>query len=279
MTHRLDHVYYVAVNMMRVCPTVLFLAAIVLSPVAVCAQGATTQTPTPAKSAATPDDTWTDRIRISVNGGGQVTNSNATQAGTFRQFGESATFHADYRLHAVPQIDGGIVLRLRNNIGVGAAVSYFDGKTGVSIDAQIPHPFFPNQPRAVSGGASLHRQETGVHMQLVYRVVLNRRIDVLLSGGPSIFNVGQDVVDAVASQSEVPFDTATFDRPITRRVAKTTVGFNAGADFSWTLSQHAGLGALFRYSRATASLSASAVNSVTFDLGGLHTGFGLRLRF
>lgn len=264
---------------MRVCLTSLVLSTIVVSPVAVCAQGATTQKSTPAKSGTTTDDKWTDRIRISLNGGGQVTNSNATQSGTFRQFDEAGTFHAEYRLHAVPQIDAGIILRLWNNVGVGAAVSYFDDKTGLSIDAQIPHPFFPNQPRAVSGGVRLHRQETGVHMHLVYRAALRRRFDVLLSGGPSVFNVGQDVVDAVASTSEFPFDTATFGRAITRRVAKTTIGFNAGADFTWVFSRHAGLGALFRYSRATARLPASNTNSATFDLGGLHTGLGLRLRF
>ena len=118
-----------------------------------------------------------------------------------------------------------------------------------------------------------------MHIQAVYRLSLTKALDVLLGAGPSVINVGQDVVDSVTVTEAFPFDTVTFDHANTRRVAKTRTGFNVGADLTWTFSRYFGVGALLRYSHAKASLAASDSNSVSIDLGGMQAGLGLRVRF
>lgn len=257
------------VRLLTLCP--LLLTAVSIPTFA--------QTPSTPAPSTEPDKAWTDRIRLSINGGGQVTSSSASQSGTFEHFGETATLHVDYKLKAVPLVDGGVVLRVWKNIGVGVSVSYVDDHTSAAIDAQIPHPFFPGQPRPTSGSADMHRQETGTHIQVTYRVPLTKSMDVLLGAGPSVINVGQEIVDGVAVEEAFPFDTVTFGHAVTRRVAKTSVGFNVGTDFAWTFSRHFGIGGLLRYSHAKATLDASSTNSVSLDLGGLHAGGGLRVRF
>src|SRR5258708_40344177 len=67
------------------------------------------------------------------------------------------------------------------------------------------------------------------------------------------------------------------------RVKKTSVGFNIGADITWALSSHFGVGTLTRYSRASVTLnpgSESGVHrAVEPHAGGLHLGGRAPLSF
>ena len=54
----------------------------------------------------------------------------------------------------------------------------------------FPHPFFFNQPREVTGEATgVKRSETAVHVQAMYLVNPGGRLRLVLSGGPSFFDV------------------------------------------------------------------------------------------
>ncbi len=231
------------------------------------------QTATPQRAG------WNDKWRLSVNGGAQVTPSDFSQSGTFDEFQEEGSFTAAYELKTAPSIDASLAYRVRGNLGLGVAVSFLDGDTSVNIQGQIPHPFFFNQPRAVSGSQNLKRRETGVHVLLVYLFPVGDKIDLMLSGGPSAIIVEQDVVDDINYTHEFPYDAAVFESAVVRQPRTTAPGVNAGADLTWKLGPRFGVGALIRYSWARATLDASDRNSVSIDAGGLAAGGGLRVFF
>jgi len=225
------------------------------------------------------DNAWTDRWRVSLNGGVQTTSNDFRQTGAIEEFGEAGSFTVDYRVKGGPQFDGGLTLRIWKQVQVGVAAAFFDKTADSAIEAQIPHPIFPNRFRSVSGTAGLPRRETAVHVLVAVPLPVTERLGVTVSAGPTFFNIEQDVVDDVDYEHQFPFNEATFERPILQRVKENTVGFNAGIDVAWLFTRHVGAGLLVRFSRGNADLRASDRNTVSTDVGGLHTGAGLRLAF
>ncbi len=158
-------------------------------------------------------------------------------------------------------------------------VTYTSNSGTASIDAQVPHPLYFNQPRSVSGTASsIERQETGVHVQLLWMIPMSARWRLALFGGPSFYSLSQDLVTDVTVTSAYPFDTATFASAATHRATGTGAGYNAGADATVLLAPHFGLGASVSFSRAPVTLT-SGSDSVKVDAGGVHAGGGVRIRF
>jgi hypothetical protein len=191
---------------------------------------------------------------------------------------ERAVVDTDYRSKAGLLIDGGVAVRLRGRLGVGVSISRFSGEAGADVVAQIPYPFEFGRFREVSGtSAGLDRTELAYHVQLRYSHPLGQRVHLVVSGGPSIFNVRRHLVSEVQVDEEYPYDTAAF-RSATARVAKGTgIGAHAEADVNWAFGRHAGLGFLLRYSRGSADLTGP--RSVTVGAGGVQSGVGLRLYF
>jgi hypothetical protein len=191
---------------------------------------------------------------------------------------ERAVAEADYRSKAGPLIDGGVAVRLRGRFGIGLSVSRFSGDAGAEVVAQIPYPFEFGRFREVSGtSAGLDRTELAYHVQLRYSRPLGQRVRLVVSGGPSIFNVRRQLLSEVQVDEEYPYDTATF-RSATSHVAKGTgIGAHAEADVTWAFGRHAGIGFLLRYNRGSADLNGP--RSVTVDTGGIQSGVGLRLYF
>ena len=221
----------------------------------------------------------TERFFLSLNGGVQAIPNDFSQSGTFEEFLEEGTFDASYELTIPPQVDGALLIRVWRNMRAGVAVSHLFGETSTAINASVPHPFFFNQPRSVSGSDDLARRETATHGLLAWPFTLSPSFELLLEGGPSFIHVEQAVVDEIAYEHAFPFNEATFQSAVAPRVKENAIGFNVGMDLSWSLSRRFALGALFRYSRASVDLRASDRNSVSSDAGGLFTGGGLRVRF
>ena len=96
-------------------------------------------------------------------------------------------------------------------------------------------------------------------------------------GGPSFLRVKQSLV------KEVPYrdllSTISFQGAQTVTQELSTWGINVGADVSIYLTDHVGVGALFRYARANVSLTSADDDIVTVAAGGLNIGGGRRVRF
>jgi len=221
----------------------------------------------------------TGRFRVSINGGGQVSSNTVSQSFSVQKNLEAAPITVDMSAKRAPIFDAGIVVRIAGPLAVGFAVSYLTHDSTASITADIPHPFFFNRPRSISGSTPVSRTEGAGHIEAVYELSGGGRLDVLLSGGPSIFNVRQTLVTDVTYSDAFPFDTATFRAGVTADATKTVAGFNVGGDVTWRFSRTIGIGGLIRYAQAHATVSGANNSAVKIDVGGLQVGGGLRLLF
>lgn len=72
----------------------------------------------------------------------------------------------------------------RHATAVGIDVSWLSKTTAGAVSAQIPHPFFFNRSRTVSGDTpGLTRDETAVHLQALWMIPMRRRWQLALAGG------------------------------------------------------------------------------------------------
>jgi hypothetical protein len=219
------------------------------------------------------------RFSVWFNGGAQAAMPSLADRFTFEMHAEDATVEADYRSREAPLIDAGFAMRIHRSIGIGVSISRFSGDGRADITAQIPFPFDFNIFRDVSGTApSLEHTEVGYHAQVQYSRPLSRRLRLVLSAGPTLFDVRRQLVDRVEVDEAFPFDTATFRSATARVGTGTGIGFNAGADLAWAVGRHAGLGALVRYSGGTADLKGPS-RTTRVDAGGVQAGAGLRVYF
>ena len=149
-----------------------------------------------------------------------------------------------------------------------------------STTTSVPHPFHFNQPREVTGDATgVKRSETAVHVQAMYPIKSGNHLRLVLSGGPSFFNVEQDLVTEVTVTETFPFDTATFGAAQKSRKKGSAPAFNVGADVMWMLNRTLGVGGLVRFSRTSVDLDATASRTISVDAGGVYAGGGIRLLF
>jgi hypothetical protein len=105
----------------------------------------------------------------------------------------------------------------------------------------------------------------------------------MLAGGPSIFNTKQDLVRSIEFDTLPGFTSLKFDQALITEGRRTAVGFNVGADITWALVSHLGVGTVTRYSRAKVTLDPGAQSRVSraieMHAGGLQIGGGIRLLF
>jgi hypothetical protein len=159
-------------------------------------------------------------------------------------------------------------------------VSYVNGTSDVSIEQQIPHPFFFDKNRTVTATVTgLQRDELALHFQAAWIVPISRRVELQVAGGPTLFRLEQTFVTDVNYTEEYPFDTAEFDSAVTETQQKFRWGGNAQLNIVVMLKRQVSLDGLVRYSRA--SVPFEAPDGSTFDAaaGGLQVGGGLRFGF
>ena len=217
---------------------------------------------------------------VTLNGGYLVNSADFTHNIVFTEFVEEGDLDADYRRGGGPLYDVGGAVRVWRNLAVGVAVSAFTKDNDASVTARIPHPFFFDRDRQIGGAqGNLNRQETAVHVQGIWVVPVNEALEIAVFGGPTFFDIEQDLVTEVRFTQAYPFDTAMYTGTTFGRQSRSKVGFNVGADVTFYFSGHIGVGVLARFSRATIDLPSQDGGTVAVEAGGLHTGGGLRLRF
>jgi hypothetical protein len=219
---------------------------------------------------------WTDRVYVNASGWYQAAPTTFTDVVTPIDFVERTSIDTSYRIRSAGGFDVGGGVRVWRNLGLGLDVSRFTRAGGGSVTGQVPHPFFFNRPRPVTGDApGLEREETGGHAQVLWMMPIAAKWQVGLSGGPSWFTVGQDLVQTVTVTESYPYDTATFAGFTAARRTGSRVGFNAGGDIAYMFTPRIGFGITAGYSRARVPLD----EATTINAGGAHVGGGIRFRF
>jgi hypothetical protein len=221
---------------------------------------------------------WAGRVRVAVNAGAQLGSDDLVESFTIEKNTEPAPILVEASRTTFPAFDASMTVRAVGPIGLGVAVSYLSGETTGELTADLPHPFFFDQLRRVSGTRSLERSEFVTHTNLAVLAEWSR-VEVILSGGASFFAVDQDVVSDVVYEEEYPFDSATFSSATVSRVSASKVGYNLGADLAWKIGRGWGVGGMVRFSRARIPLAVSGVDVGTLDAGGVQAAGGLRFAF
>ena len=216
---------------------------------------------------------------IAINGGIQSPTSSLSDQFTYEVNAETATTSVEYGSSAAPMLDVGAGWRFWKTTGIAIGLSYSSGKSSAQTESAIPHPFFDDQHRQVSGTAeNLHRMETDVHVQLFWQRE-HRKWRTRVLGGLTYFTVKQDVVTSINVLETYPFDTAEFGSASRKRVTGSGAGFNVGVDVSWMFTPRLGLGGAVRYVHGTTDLNVTGGRSVSTDAGGIQAAAGVRIAF
>ncbi len=230
---------------------------------------------------------WPERAFVTVDVPFQLLNNDFSESLSFADTGrrtENVSFVTDYASTRGALFDVGAGVRLAKSIGVGVSASWFRRSSSAVFDLKMPSPIAANSPLNVTGSVSdLRRRELGIHIHALQALPIGSRARVMLSGGPSVFHVKQDLVRSIQFDVLPGFASLTFDQALVTPVERTVVGYNVGADVTWAIASHFGIGAVTRYSRATATLDPGAQSSINraieMHVGGLHLGGGIQWRF
>lgn len=217
---------------------------------------------------------------INVNGGYRVTSSDFADAGSFPQNAEQARFSTIYTVKNGPAFDVAGGMAIWQQLGLGVGIARTSRATAGALTGSVPHPFFFSRDRSVSGAVTgLTREELAVHLQATMIAPIGTRARVMLFGGPSFFQVTQDVVRDFTWTETYPYDVAAFSTAGTTRAKASKMGFHAGADIAVFFTRQFGLGATVQFAGATVALPAAGGAMLDIKAGGMTAGGGLRLRF
>jgi len=221
-----------------------------------------------------------DRYRVSISGGLQGAGSGITQTLTITKNVENTTLTAVAPFDRAVVIDGGGWGRIRGRFGARVAFSRMSRTADARVSGTIPHPFYYEHGRAISGtqpGAD--ERESALHVDLAVLAAATPTLELTVFAGPTWFWTSQDLVTNVSYSESYPYDTATYSSAALVSQSATKAGVNAGADITWFMSEHLGVGGLIRFSRATVTYSAGTDNSASARVGGMQATAGLRVSF
>ena len=219
------------------------------------------------------------RVRAMINGGYQPSTTSFDDSFTFTLYQETGRTSVSYPVDAGALFEGGAAVRLWKGLAAGGVFSHFSVPNTATVNGSLPHPFFLQRPRQISGEAGgMDREENALHVQAQYQFPAFGRLHVVVAGGPSIIDVKQTAVIDVNYSEEFPYDTATFSGVDSKRATGTGTGFNAGVDVQWMFTRNLGAGALVRVTKAAVDLPLDD-RTIRVDAGGTQIAAGLRLAF
>jgi opacity protein-like surface antigen len=225
---------------------------------------------------------WEGKGYVSINYGFQIASSDpvtSTQTFTiYDETGKVTTVQDIGRQNPFLDVGGGI--RLFGNFGIGLAYTYLATKGDAVVQAEVPHPLVYDQPRkATTTAGGLEHVEQGYHIQALWMLPLSDRLDVILSGGPTVYMLKQGtVLTPTITEVGPPYTSVNMTTNVANTTA-TRVGFNAGADLTIRLTNSIGVGATARYTWAKFDLEPEGGGPMDVTAGGFQLAGGLRVRF
>ncbi len=226
---------------------------------------------------------WTDRGYFNINLGFDSGSDTLADDMPFTLYAEPANKGVAAGVDSGAFFDFSVGSRVWQNVSVGIGFHRGSSSGDATVTARVPNPIFFDRPRNVDLGVSeLDRRERAFHIQVGYMLPINDDVSVHVFGGPSFFNVKQDVVsDVTFSEGPFPFATVGASAVVSER-SDSAVGGNIGADVTYKVYEtpdfKLGAGAFLRYSGASADIQLLQ-NTVDSGMGGLQIGFGARVRF
>jgi hypothetical protein len=237
--------------------------------------------PARAQSAEEGTTTWRDKAFLDVNVGMRLTSNPFEEHLTPIIYSEPASIAASHVAGARwALVDFGAGVRVWKSVGVGATYAKFGFTEDVNVDAHVPNPVLFNQTRSATKVAPLNRNETALHFHVLWVRPVTPRIDIMLSAGPSMIKVMQDLVTGIElSEGAPPFVTVAIGNVLTVTREDRVFGLNFGIGGTYFMTPLVGVGGTLRYTTGSVSTELGDGGTADLSLGGFQVAFGARLRF
>lgn len=193
-----------------------------------------------------------------------------------REYAEDGSFTGSYKVKAAPGAGIDLQYNLTPRFGVRAGFQTFSRKSDATFEAQIPHPFYFNQQRKVSGAQSgLGFSESAMTLTGVYRGG-SGKWKVNVEAGAAFFTVNATVADRVNFGDVYPYDTATFSGVASSKRKVSPIGVAVGIEVGRQLSNAVAVVAGGRFTGGSGDLDIAGAK-VNVKAGGAQARIGLRL--
>jgi opacity protein-like surface antigen len=235
----------------------------------------------PSSAAAQVTTPLGGRLVISLNGIAQPGDQNISSPRSFDRYDETATVLTEQAIKTGGgMLEIGAAVRLSGPFGAGIAFNSFSTDGGATVTGSLPHPIFFGVSRPFSMSLSgLEHEQRAVHLQAVMFIPFIENVDFMVSAGPTFFSVTQAFArfDNFTEVGE-PYTDVNLTHTILRP-KESAVGFNIGADVTYSITRMIGVGGMLRYTRGTVDFNLGDGQTFSLDAGNVQVGAGLRLRF
>jgi hypothetical protein len=167
---------------------------------------------------------------VTVGFGAQTRTAESTDVRVVPLHAEDATFETRYGARGGTAFGLGGGAHVWRGVWVGGAWASTSHRHDVAASASLPHPFRFNEPRTIEGSrGDLKREETSLHLQVMYRTRIASRVTVGVFAGPSWITSTRSLVKEVRYDEEYPYDSAAFEGMSIVNASATgrTVGYGA----------------------------------------------------
>jgi hypothetical protein len=193
---------------------------------------------------------------------------------------EEATFETRYGARGGPAFALGGGAHVWRGVWVGGAWASTSHRHDVAASASLPHPFRFNEPRTIEGSrGDLKREETSLHLQVMYRMRIASRVTVGIFAGPSWITSTRSLVKEVRYDEAYPYDSAAFEGMSIVNASATgrTVGY--GASVSVEVFGPLSVGGEVRRAAADVDFENPAGGTLRATVGGTQALGGVVVRF
>jgi opacity protein-like surface antigen len=192
---------------------------------------------------------------------------------------ENAAYSVDYEAKKGNSFSLGIGYKFTSALGVDLGLDMASRDLGAINSASIPHPLYFNSFREAENVKSYKLKETAISLNLVYSALFGK-FELDLFAGPAYFMTSTELTNSITfTESAYPYDTVSISSQ-SEQQKKNLVGFNAGTSLNYYFSKSVAISAGVRYLSGKAAYEVSTgIPSVSFGLGGLKLGGGLKLVF
>lgn len=213
-------------------------------------------------------------------GGGSHPSSSLTASETKQINAEAGSFSSNLETNSAFGIDVAAGLALWRRLGVKVGYSTYSASINGAFQASVPHPLYFNKPRMLSGEPNgLQRHESAIDFHLAALIPAGRRAALMVSAGPTLLKLEQDVVEDFTYSQTYPYDVVSLGSVTTdsTKSSKTTVGGSVTLGFFLTKSF--GIAAGLHYATGEVALNFGANSSTSVSMGGARGTFGFAARF
>ena len=211
-------------------------------------------------------------------GGSMFPSVNLTVGGTKSINAESAPYSTALQSKSAFGLSASAGVAVWRRLGVKAGFSTYSAPVEGAFQASVPHPFYFNKPRTLSGETTgLTRQESAIDLHVATLLSAGKRVTLMVSAGPTFLRLEQGVATDFGYRDTYPYDSATLASVSTGTVtsSKNTIGGTLTLGFFLTKS--VGVAAGVHFASANVPIETGANTSV--KIGGARGTVSFAARF